>query len=319
MTTAKTTHPTAAHPTAAHATTAQRTTAQATEMTAGSVVSRDGTRIGYLRVGQGPAVVLLHGSQESARSHTRLALALADAFTLYLPDRRGRGMSGPFGPDYGIRTEVEDLAAVLAESGAQRVFGVSAGALVALAAARTRPDIRKLAVYEPALLTDPARYTGWVRRFDEEMAQGNVAAALITSMYGLDLAPPVFKLLPRRLLEALTNMAMKSEDKKAGRDTDTMRELAPTLHYEGVLLAEMAGTIETFRTVSADVLLLGGSKKGPAFLRPALDALAQTLPHNQRVELPGLDHGGSSDVSNTNRNGKPEVVAQQMRPFFAQP
>ena len=55
-------------------------------------------RIGYLRLGQGPAVVLLHGSMESARSHTRLALALADAFTVYLPDRRGRGMSGPYRP-----------------------------------------------------------------------------------------------------------------------------------------------------------------------------------------------------------------------------
>ena len=63
-------------------------------------------------------MVIVHGSKESARSHTGLALALADAFTVYLPDRRGRGMSGPFRPGYGIRTEVEDLEAVLAESGA---------------------------------------------------------------------------------------------------------------------------------------------------------------------------------------------------------
>jgi hypothetical protein len=98
-------------------------TAQPTagQMTTGSVVSKDGTRIGYLRLGQGPAAVLLHGSNESARSHTGLAVALADAFTLYLPDRRGRGMSGPYGPDYGMRTQVEDLDAVLAESGAQLV------------------------------------------------------------------------------------------------------------------------------------------------------------------------------------------------------
>ena len=36
-------------------------------MTKGSVVSKDGTSIGYLRLGEGPAVVLLHGSMESAR------------------------------------------------------------------------------------------------------------------------------------------------------------------------------------------------------------------------------------------------------------
>ena len=97
-----------------------------------------------------------------------------------------------------------------------------------------------------------------------------------------------------------------------------MRKLAPTLRYEGLLLAEMAGTIDTFAEVPADVLLLGGSK-GLPFLKPALDALAQTLPHNRRVQFPGLDHGGSSDASSTNPGpGKPEIVATQIRPFFAQ-
>ena len=65
--------------------TAQLSTAA---MTTGSVPSADGTTIGYLRVGQGPAVVILHGSNESARSHTQLALGLADDFTVYMPDRR---------------------------------------------------------------------------------------------------------------------------------------------------------------------------------------------------------------------------------------
>jgi pimeloyl-ACP methyl ester carboxylesterase len=297
------------------ASTTQMSTAQ---MATGSVVSRDGTPIGYLRVGHGPSVVLLHGSMESARSHTRLALSLADAFTVYLPDRRGRGMSGPYGPGHGICAEVEDLDAVLAESGAQLVFGVSAGGLAALEAARTRPAIRKVAVYEPALLMDPAWPTDWISRFDQEMAQGNAAAALITSMYGFSLAPPIFKLAPRRLLESLTRMGMSREDKKAAPDTVTMRKLAPTLRYEGMLLAETAGIIGTFAEMPADVLLLGGSK-GLPFLKPALDALAQTLPHNRRVEFPGLDHGGSSDASSTNPGGgKPEIVAQEIRTFFAQ-
>jgi pimeloyl-ACP methyl ester carboxylesterase len=101
-----------------------------TPMTSGRVTSRDGTPIGYLKTGRGPAVVILHGSMESARSHTLLAEALAGDFTVYLPDRRGRGMSGPHRPDHSVRTEVEDLQAVLAESGARLVFGVSAGGLV---------------------------------------------------------------------------------------------------------------------------------------------------------------------------------------------
>jgi pimeloyl-ACP methyl ester carboxylesterase len=289
------------------------------EMTTGAVTSKDGTRIGYLRAGQGPAVVLLHGSNESARSHTGLALGLADRFTVYLPDRRGRGMSGPHRPDHGIRTEVEDLGAVLAASGAQRVFGVSIGALIALETARTRPDIRQIAAYEPALLMDVTRYTGWVTRFDREMAEGRVAAALITSMYGLDLAPPAFKLMGRRLAEFLTNRAMDSEDRKAAEGTVTERMLAHTLRYEGLLLAETAGTIGAFAEVPADVLLLGGTMKRPAFIRPAFDAFARTLPHNRRVRFPGLDHGGSTDVGPTNRRGRPEVVVPAIRSFFTRP
>ena len=38
------------------------------------------------------------------------------------------------------------------------------------------------------------------------------------------------------------------------------------------------------------------------------------------MEFPGLDHGASSDPSQTNRSGKPEIVAQVAREvssFFA--
>jgi pimeloyl-ACP methyl ester carboxylesterase len=294
-------------------------TAKATlTMTTGSVESRDGTRIGYLKAGRGPAVVLLHGSMETAHSHTLLAQELADDFTVYLPDRRGRGLSGPHRPDHTIGTEVDDLAAVVDEAGAELVFGVSASGLVVLEAARRLPAIRKAAVYEPALVTDGTRHTDWLTRFDQEMARGDVAAAMITSMYGLELAPPVFKIMPRRLLAKLTNALMNSEDKKAAPDASTMRKLAPTIHYEGVIIAELAGAVDSFRDVKADVLLMGGSK-GLGWLAPARDALAATLPHNRRVEFPGFDHGASSDPSPTNDGGKPEFVAQiarEMRSFF---
>ena len=59
----------------------------AAPMTSGRVISRDGTPIGYLKTGHGPAIVIMHGSMESARSHTLLAQALAVEFTVYLPDR----------------------------------------------------------------------------------------------------------------------------------------------------------------------------------------------------------------------------------------
>lgn len=300
----------------------------AASMTSGRVISRDGTPIGYLKTGHGPAIVIMHGSMESARSHTLLAQALAGEFTVYLPDRRGRGMSGPHRPGHSVRTEVEDLQAVLAESGAQLAFGVSSGGLIVLEAARTLTDLRKIAVYEPALVADAAPHLAWLKRFDQEIARGDVAEAMITSMFGLHLAPPFLKILPRRLLVSVTEKGMKSEDKKAAPGDITMRMLAPTVHYEGALIAEMAGTIgapgargygSAFQAVTADVLLMGGSK-GLPFLRPARDALERALPHCRRVEFPGLDHGGTSDPSRTNPGGKPEtvaLVAREMRSFLA--
>ena len=82
--------------------------------TTGSVTSQDGTTIGYRQFGHGPGVVLLHGAASSAHNHMQLAEALYRAFTVYAPDRRGRGLSGPYSEDYSIQKDVEDLDALLA-------------------------------------------------------------------------------------------------------------------------------------------------------------------------------------------------------------
>lgn len=292
---------------------------QRAPLATGSVTSADGTTIGYHQLGHGPGLIMLHGANTSGLDFTQLAGGLADLFTIYLPDRRGRGLSGPFSPHYSIQEEVADLAALVNKTGAQLLYGVSAGGMICLQASLSLPTIRKMALYEPALLMDGAAHTAWLPRFDQEMAEGKVAAALVTSMKGLELGGPVMNAMPNWLLESLTNAAMKGEDKKAGPDTITMRKLAPTLHYDGLLLAEMSGQLERFRAVNAEVLLLGGSK-GLPFLKPSLAALEKTLPHVvKRVEFPGLEHGGSNNPSQTNRGSKPELVAQELRQFFTRP
>lgn len=286
--------------------------------TTGFVTSKDGTTIGYRQLGHGPGVVLLHGAMESSQSHTQLAGALADAFTVYLPDRRGRGLSGPYSKDYTIHTGVEDMDALLAKTGAHNIFGVSSGGLICLQTALTLPAIHKVALYEPGLIVNSSAPTAFLTRYDQEMAQGKIAAALVTGMKGAQMGPPVFNIMPRWLLELLTNMAMKSEDKKAKDGDITMRALAPTLHYDFQMVAEMSGKLESFRAIRAEVLLLGGSRS-PAYLKAALDALEKVLPHVKRIEFPALDHGGSSNISNINRAGKPELVAQELLRFFAEP
>ncbi|MFG1626486.1 alpha/beta fold hydrolase [Kribbella sp. NPDC049227] len=288
------------------------------ELTQGAVESRDGTEIGYWKTGQGPAVVVLHGSMESARSHTLLAEALAGDFTVYLPDRRGRGLSGPHRPDHSVRTEVEDLEAVLTAAGAEFAFGVSAGGVVVLEAARTLPGLRKVALYEPAIVDNPTAHREWLIRFDREVAEGNLAGAMVTSMYGLQLAPAFLKVVPRRLMTRITEKMLVKEERQAGADAITMRKLAPTIHYEGALIAEVAGTFDAFRDVSADVLLMGGSK-GLAALKPWRDTLEQVLPHCRRVEFDGLDHGGSSDPGGINPGGSAQAigrVAGELKTFF---
>ena len=253
--------------------------------TTGSVISKDGTTIGYRQLGRGPGLVLLHGAMESAQSHIQLAEALADRYTVYLPDRRGRGLSGPYGSGYSIREDVDDMDALLTKTGAHDVFGVSSGALIWLQAALTLPAIHRAVIFEPPLLVNGPAPTAGFARFDNEIAQGKVASALITGMKATQMGPPMLNLMPRWLLERLTTMMLASEEKKAGPDDVTMRMLAPTLHYDFQLVIEMDGALETFRAVRADVLLLGGSKS-PDYLTASVDALEKVLPHVGVLSFP---------------------------------
>jgi pimeloyl-ACP methyl ester carboxylesterase len=280
----------------------------------GSVISKDGTTIGYRQLGRGPGVVVLHGAMESAQSHMQLAEALAATFTVYLPDRRGRGLSGPYGKDHRVQRDVEDMDALLTGTGAHYVVGVSSGAIIWLQAALTLPAIHKAAIFEPPLMFDGSAPAAWLTRFDREMAQGKIASAMITGMKGARLGPPMLNLIPRWLLERLTTMMMAAEEKKAGGNDVTMRMLAPTLHYDFQLVIEMEGALQSFRALRADVLLLGGSKS-PAYLKAALDALEKVVPHVRRVEFPGLGHEATG---NTDRRGQPERVAQELRRFFSE-
>jgi pimeloyl-ACP methyl ester carboxylesterase len=292
-----------------------RATALAQEgYTLASATSRDGTPIGYRQLGHGPGVVLLHGAMESAASHLQLAEALADAFTVYLPDRRGRGTSGASGAGNGAQQNSEDLDAILTQTGTRDVFGVSSGAIICLQAALALPTIRRVAIYEPPFfVSDLATPTALLARYDKEIAAGNVTAALVTGMLGAQMGPPIFNVMPRWLLEALTNMAMNAEEKRAKPSDVTMRMLAPTLHDDFALVVAGSTALDSLRAIPVEVLLLGGSKS-PAYLKSALDALEHMLPRASRVEFPGLGHGGSG---NANRGGQPAQVAQELRRFFA--
>ena len=295
------------------------TSASQEHYTIGFVTSKDGTTVGYRQLGHGPGLVLVQGAMGSAHNFMQIAKALSDTFTVYVPDRRGRGLSTlPYSKDYHIQKDVEDLDALLSRTDAHCVFGLSSGAVISLQAALTLPTIHKLALFEPPLFTQGVP-TAVLPRLEKEIAQDKLAAALVTGMKAARVGPPLFNVMPNFLLERLIKMVMRQEDKKGSGEYLPMRALAPTLQYDFRLVAEMSGKLESFRALQAEVLLLGGSKS-PAYLKGDLDALERVLPHVRRIEFAGLGHAAAWNVDRQrNPGGKPARVAQELRRFFSEP
>ena len=280
--------------------------------TTGSVTSADGTTIGYRKLGHGPALVLVHGGMMASQNFMKLASALTNEFTVYVPDRRGRGLSGPHGDHYSLSKERDDMAALIDESGAQNIFGLSSGAIVALETAYTVPAIHKVALYEPPLpVKGQPSPTAWVGRFDEEIAQGNLAGAMVTVMKGTG-DTSILTVIPRFLIERMLTLGINDEEKGLKSDEVPIKALIPTMHYDAQMVKEMEGQMGRYQDMQADVLLLGGSKS-QGYLKAALDALCHTLPYFRRVELPGVGHLAADN------DGQPERVAQELRRFFKQP
>jgi pimeloyl-ACP methyl ester carboxylesterase len=287
--------------------------------TTGSVTSADGTTIGYRQLGHGPGIVLVQGTMGSAHNFMQLAEMLADTFTVYVPDRRGRGLSAlPYSKDYSVQKDVEDLDVLLTRTGAHLVFGLSSGAIISLQAALTLPAIHKLAIYEPPLFINDAPATA-IARYEREIAQGKLAAALVTSMKSSQMGPAILNALPNFVLEPLVKRIMEQEEKAGSGEYLSMKVLAPTLQYDFRIVVEMSGQLQRFKALNTEVLLLGGSTS-PAYLKVALDTLEKVLPHVARIEFPGLGHAASWNYDKQrNPGGEPEPVAQALRRFFAEP
>ncbi len=273
-----------------------------------SVKSKDGTTIGYRQLGQGPGVVLIHGGMMAAHSLMQLAAALSDDVTVFIPDRRGRGSSAPFGKDYGLEKEVEDVAALLDQTGAHDVFGLSSGAIVALEAALQLSDIRRLAIYEPPLSIDGSNPAAWLPRYDREIATGNLPAAMVTVSKGVRVSP-VFSRLPRFLGTMLMRLAIPAEAKQTQHDDVSLAALIPTMRYDAQVVIDAADKLNSYRALKTNVLLLGGSRS-PHPLQVALDSLDTAMPNVQRIVIPHVGHMAADN------GGQPERVARLLLRFF---
>ena len=291
------------------------------EYTKNTVTSKDGTSIGYRQLGHGPGVVLQHGGALASQHYMKLAGALAEAFTVYLPDRRGRGMSGPYGPHYCIEREDEDLAAIIAATGAQNVFGAADGGLFALHASIAIPAIRKVALFEPVLFVgqpDLVEFKATIGRGQRLVDSGDIPAAMASlakdaaasDPRAQEVAAPL-RLLGRIMTQPLMCRAILWADaKRVIGDDAALRDLIVAWKEELDVVKATEGTLDDYKNVSADVLLMCGAN-APTLFTGTIDALQEVLPRATRVELPGLNHGGAQDSG-----GDPGVIADQLRRFF---
>jgi pimeloyl-ACP methyl ester carboxylesterase len=267
-------------------------------MTTGTVISKDGTRIAYESLGSGPGLVLVDGAlcYRASGPARPLAERLADRFTVYIYDRRGRGESGD-APEYDVQREVEDLEGVLAEAGGAQacVYGISSGAMIALETANRGVALRKLALYETPIVVDDTREP-IAAEYDEHLralieAGRNGAAVKYFMRAAVGLPAPLVTLFP--LMPAWGKL----------------KRVAPTLIYDARTLDGMTDGRPVpegrFAAVAVPTLAIYGGKS-PQWMKNAVRQIADAVPGARPAELPGQTH-----------MVKPAVLAPMLADFFA--
>ena len=243
------------------------------EQEEGTIASRDGTRIAYTRSGQGPPLVLVHGT---TADHTRWAPVLPafeERFTVYAVDRRGRGASGD-AQEYGIEREFGDVAALVDSLPAPaNLLGHSYGALCSLEAAHRTENLRKLVLYEPPIPSGIEIYPSEVvARIQALVDVGDREGAVVTFFREVVHAPP-------HELEQLRSLPSWSARVAAAHTIP--REMRGSEGY--VFDPERFSHLNT-----PTLLLLGGDS--PPFFKAAIEAVHAALPDSRIVVLPGQQH-----------------------------
>ena len=260
-----------------------------------TVRSKDGTRIAFDKQGDGPAVILVDGAMgtRSSGSKPELAKLLAQHFTVYSYDRRGRGDSGDTQP-YAVDREIEDIDALIdAAGGSACLHGHSSGGCLALEAAVKLGDrVKKLAIYEAPYNDDPEAQKAWgayIKNLTEALATNRPgdAVALFMAYVGM----------PAAQIEGMRHAPFW-----AG-----MEAIAPTLAYDHTAIMGSDGSIPKERAarVQAPTLVMNGGNGAPFMLETAR-TLSQVIPGAKLRTLDGQTH----DV-------QPAALAPVLVEFFA--
>lgn len=246
-----------------------------------SVTSHDGTRIAYTKAGTGPGFIIIPGNNRMAHNYEPLAARLANTFTVYVMERRGRGESGPQGKDYALMREVEDVQALIDATQADTVFGHSYGGLVALQSGRIDRRIKKLIAYEPGVSINGSFDLSWLPEFEATYRAGKQVKAMAIFLKKAKTSD-IYK-WPRPLIRLLALFLLSG---KSGKE---MRDLMHTTSAEVHAVQDADSDGSEYASITARTLLLGGEHGSEPLLAP-IPQLQKIIPHASSMILPGLVH-----------------------------
>ena len=268
------------------------------------VVSDDGTHLSVHTLGTGPGVVVVGGAFRSATDYLPLAGKLATFATVHVVDRRGRGESGPQGESYNLDRECEDLLAVAHATGARAAFGHSFGGLIVLQTAARSTTFDRVAVYDPGIAVAGSIPAAWLPGYRRLLDSGDGRGAFAHFVGGAGGAPAFLAHLPRWYLKAVLRVAIR------GTHWQRYARLLDSAYFEHVEVDRAdTGSLQRFGSVSADVLLLGGTRSPAHLSHQLLPALAQVLDRATVDIIDGLDHFGPDEKA-------PGVVAERLILFL---
>jgi pimeloyl-ACP methyl ester carboxylesterase len=238
------------------------------------VRSADGTPLAVWVEGQGPPLVLVHGSMCDHTAFDPLVAELREAMTTFSVDRRGFGASED-AAGYALEREFEDVAAVVEAVAARTggpvaLWGHSYGAGCAMGGAALTDAVHHLVLYEPGLgIPYPA---GSIGEVEAALAAGDPETALRLVLVGI---------------VGMTDEEVASL--RSGPRWPAMLASAPTVPRE--CRAEDGWTYRpgVFDGISAPTLLLAGADSHPV-LKEATDRALTAIPGARAQVLKGHAH-----------------------------
>lgn len=255
------------------------------------LIRADGLEIAYVRAGEGPPLVLVHGAAEDGRVWRPQLAALADEFTVVAWDEPGAGRSSDVPAGFGLADYAGCLATLIEALalGPAHVAGLSWGGTLALELCRHRPEL-------VATLVLVDTYAGWTGSLPEEEVQARVAAVQrMLAAPAEDFDPTLPGLFagdpPVEFVSLLEEMA----------DDVRPQSLGVVLS----LLAE-ADQRDLLPGIAVPSLLIWGELDARSPLRVARQ-FERAIPDAQLVVIPGAGH-----VSNLER---PDLFNKAVREF----